>query len=364
MKITRPTVMEIDVDNFLYNIDRIKEKCPNSKIMPVIKANAYGTYLNTRLDVLNKFDIVAVANVDEAVYIRELGYKKEIFVLNQPYETEIDKIIEYNIVVGVSSYGFINKLALTNKEVHIHIEIGTGMGRTGVHPYRLEKFIDNIASSIKVDGIYTHLSSADIDDDYTKNQIKSFNVAIDTAKKKLGDLKYIHANASNGILNYPESNFNLVRPGIIMYGYKSSEDTLDKIDIKPVASLKSKITFLKEVEEGTSIGYGRSYITKRKSMIGTVPIGYADGFRRTFSNGWKVMINGKLVPIIGKVCMDSFMVDVTDVKGVKLGDDVIIWDNKNITLDELADKCDTINYEILCTISARVPRKFLIKSKY
>jgi len=102
MKITRPTVMEIDVDNFLYNIDRIKEKCPNSKIMPVIKANAYGTYLNTRLDVLNKFDIVAVANVDEAVYIRELGYKKEIFVLNQPYETEIDKIIEYNIVVGVS----------------------------------------------------------------------------------------------------------------------------------------------------------------------------------------------------------------------------------------------------------------------
>jgi len=363
MKITRPTVMEIDVDNFLYNIDRIKEKCPNSKIMPVIKANAYGTYLNTRLDVLNKFDIVAVANVDEAVYIRELGYKKEIFVLNQPYETEIDKIIEYNIVVGVSSYGFINKLALTNKEVHIHIEIGTGMGRTGVHPYRLEKFIDNIASNIKVDGIYTHLSSADIDDDYTKNQIKSFNVAIDTAKKKLGNLKYIHANASNGILNYPESNFNLVRPGIIMYGYKSSEDTLDKIDIKPVASLKSKITFLKEVEEGTSIGYGRSYITKRKSMIGTVPIGYADGFRRTFSNGWKVMINGKLVPIIGKVCMDSFMVDVTDVKGVKLGDDVVIWDNLHITLDELADKCDTINYEILCTISVRVPRKFLIKSK-
>lgn len=363
MEITRPTVMEIDVDNFLYNIDRIKEKCPNSIIMPVIKANAYGTYLNTRLYVLNKFDIVAVANVDEAVYIRELGYKKEIFVLNQPYETEIDKIIDYNIVVGVSSYGFINKLALTNKEVHIHIEIGTGMGRTGVHPYRLEKFIDNIASNIKVDGIYTHLSSADIDDDYTKNQIKSFNVAIDTAKKKFGDLKYIHANASNGILNYPESNFNLVRPGIIMYGYKSSEDTLSKIDIKPVASLKSKITFLKEVEEGTCIGYGRSYITKRKSMIGTVPIGYADGFRRTFSNGWEVMINGKLAPIIGKVCMDSFMVDVTDIKGVKLGDDVIIWDNKNITLDELADKCDTINYEILCTIGARVPRVFIDNKK-
>ncbi len=363
MDITRPTIMEIDVNNFLYNIDRIKEKCPNSKIMPVIKANAYGTYLNTRLDVLNHFDIVAVATVDEAVQIRKLGYEKEIFVLNQPYETEIDKIIKYNIVVGVSSYHFVDKLGEAEKEIHVHVEIGTGMGRTGVHPYRIEKFINNIKSNIVVDGIYTHLSSADIDDEYTKKQIKSFNVAIDTAKKMLGELKYIHANASNGILNYPESNFNLVRPGIIMYGYKSSEDTLDKIDIKPVASLKSKITFLKEVEKGTSIGYSRSYITDRTTLVATVPIGYADGFRRTFSNGWEVMINNKMAPIIGKVCMDSFMVDVTDIKNVKLGDEVIIWDNENITLDDLAEKCDTINYEILCTIGARVPRKFVDNKK-
>ncbi len=363
MEITRPTVMEINVDNFLYNIEQIKKKCPNSKIMPVIKANAYGTYLNTRLDVLNRFDIVAVACVDEAVSIRELGYKKEIFVLNQPYETEIDKILKYNIVVGVSSYQFLEALGNTNKEVHIHIEIGTGMGRTGVHPYKIEKFIKSIKSNIIVDGIYTHLSSADIDLEYTKNQIKSFNVAVNTAKEMLGDIKYIHANASNGILNFPESNFNLVRPGIIMYGYKSSEDTYDKISLKPVASLKSKITFLKEVEEGTSIGYSRSYITDRTTLVATVPIGYADGMRRTFSNGWKVMIDNKLVPIIGKVCMDSFMVDVTDINGVKLGDDVVIWDNENITLDELAEKCETINYEMLCTIGSRVPRKFIDNNK-
>ena len=363
MDVTRPTVMEINVDNFLYNIEKIKEKCPNSKIMPVIKANAYGTYLNTRLDILNRFDIVAVACVDEAVYIRELGYKKEIFVLNQPFETEINKIIKYNIVVGVSSYHFIDLLGETNKEVHIHVEIGTGMGRTGVHPYRLEKFIKNIPSNIVVDGIYTHLSSADIDMEYTENQIKSFNLAVETAKKMLGELKYIHANASNGILNFPESNFNLVRPGIIMYGYKSSDDTLNKIDLKPIASLKSRISFLKEVDKGTSIGYSRSYITDRTTLVATVPIGYADGFRRTFSNGFKVMIDNKLVPIIGKVCMDSFMVDVTDIKDVKLGDEVIIWDNENITLDDLAEKCDTINYEILCTVGARVPRKFLIEKK-
>ena len=182
MKVTRPTVMEINVSNFLHNIEKIKEKCPNSKIMPVIKANAYGTYLNTRLDILNKFEIVAVATVDEAVFIRELGYKKEIFVLNQPFDTEIDKIIKNNIVVGVSSYHFIDLLAKKDKEVHVHIEIGTGMGRTGVHPYRLEKFINNLKPNIKVDGIYTHLSSADIDPEYTKNQIKSFNYAVDKVR--------------------------------------------------------------------------------------------------------------------------------------------------------------------------------------
>ena len=175
----------------------------------------------------------------------------------------------------------------------------------------------------------------------------------------MGDIKYIHAAASNGIVNFPDSHFNLVRTGIIKYGYASAEDTLDKIDIKPIASLKGKITFLKTVNAGTSIGYGRSYITERESKVATVPIGYADGFRRTYSNGWEVMIRGKKVPIIGKVCMDSFMVDVTDVEDVSLGDEVIIWDNENITVEDLAERCDTINYEILCSISDRVPRKFI-----
>ena len=144
-----------------------------------------------------------------------------------------------------------------------------------------------------------------------------------------------------------------------MYGYAAADDTLDKIDIKPIASLKGRITFLKTVNAGTSIGYSRSYITERESKVATVPIGYADGFRRTYSNGWEVMIRGKKVPIIGKVCMDSFMVDVTDIEDVSLGDEVIIWDNDHITVEQLAQCCDTINYEILCSISDRVPRKFI-----
>lgn len=360
MEITRPAYLEINLNNLQYNINQIQKKVgENVKIMPVIKANGYGTYINQIIDVVNQFDIVAVANVDEGVYLRDLGYEKEIFVLNQPYESEIEKIIKYNIVVGISSYGFAEKLAETNKQVIVHVEIGTGMGRTGVHPYKIEKYLQNLAPNIKVEGIYTHFSSADIDDEYSKHQLKSFNIAVEKAKEILGDIKYIHAAASNALLNYPEARFNLVRPGIIIYGYPGEDDTFEKIDLKPIAELKAKVVFLKEVPEGTSIGYSRSYITTRATKVANVPIGYADGFRRDFSNGWEVIIRGKRVPIIGKVCMDSFMVDVTDLEEVEVGDEVIIWDNKNITLEQLAEKCGTINYEILCTIGARAPRKFI-----
>ena len=360
MDITRPTYLEIDLNALEYNIKEIEKKVgKNVKLMPVIKANGYGTYINYRLDILNKFDIVAVATVDEGVDIRNIGYQKEIFVLNQPYITEIPKIINYNLVVGVSSYDFIHELAKTKENITVHIEIGTGMGRTGVHPYKIEKFLDDLTPNIKVEGLYTHFSSADIDKEYTLNQLSSFKVAVQKTEAKIGKLKYLHTAASNALINYPETHFNLVRPGIILYGYKGEEDTYEKIKLKPIAKLKSHITFLKVVEAGTSIGYGRSYITNKETKVATIPLGYADGFRRTFSNGWQVLINGKLVPIIGKICMDSFMVDVTNLNDVKIGDEVIIWDNLNITLDDLANKCDTINYEILCTISSRVPRKFI-----
>lgn len=363
MDITRPVFLEVNLDNFEYNIGKIQEFVGDGvTIMPVIKASGYGTYINRRLDILNKFDIVAVATVDEGVYIRNLGYDKEIFVLNQPYVSEIDKIIKYDIVVGISSYNFAEKFAEQLSEIGkigmVHVEIGTGMGRTGVHPYKIQDYLRSLASNIKVEGIYTHFSSADVDDEYTRKQLQSFTVAVNKAKEILGDIKYIHSAASNAILNYPESHFNLVRPGIIIYGYPASDDTSKKIDLKPIAKLKAKITFLKTVEAGTSIGYGRSFITDKTTKVATIPIGYADGFKRFFSNGWEVLIKGKKVPIIGKVCMDSFMADVTDIEDVKLGDDVVIWDNENITVEQMAERCGTINYEILSTIGERVPRKF------
>lgn len=360
-KITRPSIMEVNIHNFKYNIEQIKGKVKtDTTIMPIIKANAYGTYLNTRLDVINEFDIVGVATVDEGVELRKLGYKKDIFILNQPYKDEINKIIVNDLIIGVSSDNFIKELGQYNEKVRIHIEIGTGMGRTGIHPKRIEEYLEKIKQyqNIIIDGIYTHLSSADIDLEYTEKQLNSFDYAINIAKKYVNTIRYIHAQASTGILNLNEKEYNLVRPGIIIYGYYPDDSFREKIDLKPVAKLKSKITLLKNVKEGTSISYGRSFIAKRESKIATIPIGYADGIRRMLSNKGYVVIRGEKVPIVGKICMDGFMVDVTDLAEVEIGDDVWIWDNEIISLDEIAHSMDTINYEIISTISSRIPRKF------
>ena len=362
MEITRPTVMEVDLKAFEYNIKQIRDYVgDNVEIMPVIKANGYGTWINRCIDIIEKFEIVAVATVDEAVSLRKIGFQKNIFVLNQPFESEIEKIISNNITVGISSNIFLEKLGCYKNDVNVHIEIGTGMGRTGIHPQRIEEYIKEIKKyqNIKIEGIYTHLSSADIDKAYTEKQLSSFRNAVEKAEKILGRLKYIHASASNGIINFKESYYNLVRPGIIIYGYQSSEDTLEKINLKPICKLKSKIILLKTVEKGTSIGYSRSFITDRETKVATIPIGYADGLRRILSNKGYVIIRGKKVPIIGNVCMDGFMADVTDLEDVQLGDDVYIWDNEKITLEEVAKLCGTINYEIMSTISERVPRVFI-----
>lgn len=358
----RPTVMQVNLKNFAYNVKSIQKKLQKgTQIMPVIKANAYGTYINTRLEVLNQFDKVAVALVDEGIALRKLGYEKEIFVLNQPFAEEIEAILENHLTIGVSDTEFVKALGKRQEKVKIHIEIGTGMGRTGIHPTRTEAYIRLIQNcgNITIEGIYTHLSSADTDKDYTQKQIQSFEKALQVTKKLVPNLKYVHVVASNGLIYFPEAHYNLVRPGMLLYGYASGEGVLEKIDLKPVCQLKSKITLLKTVKEGTSIGYGRSFVTQKETKVATIPMGYADGLRRELSNCGEVWIRGQKAPIIGNVCMDSFMADVTGIANAQIGDDVWIWDNKNITLEEVAKKCNTINYEILSTISARVPREFV-----
>lgn len=356
--------LEVNLDNIFHNINEIKKIVgPSVNIMPIIKDNAYGTYLNTRIKDLENFgvNIVGVAIVDEGIKLRELGYTGDIFILNQPMESEIEAAEKYNLIIGVGSIDFLHCLGKHKDNFRIHMEIGTGMGRTGIRPSKAEEYIETASQypNIIIDGIYTHFSCSDCDEAYTQKQIASFNMALEVAKSKLPNLRYIHCCNSAGVLDFEEAHFNLVRPGLLLYGYYPADYLKDKINLKPSIKLKSKISFLKTVPEGTSISYGRTFITKRESKIATVPLGYADGIRRTLSNKGKVVINGKIAPIIGSVCMDCFMVDVTDIDDVQVYDDVYIWDNENILVEDIAKIYNTINYEVISTISSRVRREFV-----
>ena len=355
----RVTKLEVSLDAFYHNVQLLRELVPNKEIMPVFKANAYGTYLQTKLEVLNQFKIVAVALTQEGVEIRKLGYKGDIFLLNQPSIEELDDICKYHLTVGLSDFSFLKECISKEVKIPVHLEIETGMNRTGILLDDLNRFIDLLnKSSLEVKGIYSHFSSADYDMNYTNQQIELFKESISVCKSRGFTFDYIHISASSGILKCSLDFTNLVRPGILLYGYEAFKGSFKRFDFKPVCRLISEVSFVKRVPEGSKIGYSQTYTCDQDSLIATIPIGYADGYRRELSNKGYVFINGKKAPIIGKICMDSFMVDVTGIR-VQTGDKVVLFDSNHITLDEIAEMCNTISYELLCTISDRVPRIFI-----
>jgi len=356
-------VLEVNLSNFKHNFREIKKLLKeNVSIMPVFKDNAYNSYINTQIDLLNTMDIniIGIAKVNEGKLMRELGFEKEILLLNQPLPDDITEIAKYNLTIGCGSIEYLSHLRNYPSHFNIHLEICTGMGRTGIQPNEIKNFISEIkkSSNITVTGIYTHFSCSDCDKDYTKKQITAFHTALAIAQKELPTIQYIHACNSAGILNHPEAHFNLVRPGLLLYGHYPTTALQEKIHIKPVTKLYAKISFLKEVPANTPISYGKTFITQKPSKIATVTIGYAYGIRRSLSNKGKVVINNQVASIVGTICMDCFMVDVTDIN-VKINDDVFLWDNQNITVTEIADLCGTISYEILTGISENIERKFV-----
>ena len=243
----RPTVMEVDLSALKNNISEIKKYIGNKELMPIIKANAYGTHVNKIVSIFKEFNIVGVATIKEGINLRKLGFKKEIFILNQPSINELDEIVKYSLTIGISSFEFLQEVLKRNVKIKVHLELETGMNRTGINLLDIEKFLQNITQNIKVEGIYTHLSSADFDEEYTKEQLNKFEYGVKKIKDKIPSIKYIHSLASSGILNYLSEKTNLVRPGIILYGYYPSEHIEKNLNLKPICKLKTKIVFLKEV---------------------------------------------------------------------------------------------------------------------
>ena len=364
----RPTRLEINLSNLKYNIKEVKNIIgDNVNIIAVLKASAYGNGAEILLDTFKSEGInnFAVAIPSEGEKLRKIDEKINIIILNQPSIYEIDTIINNDLTCGACEIEFLqdlNKKSIENKKMSkIHIEVDTGEGRNGVLPSELPLFIDQVLnlSNIQIEGVFTHLTCADSDREYTYMQIDKFNKAIDYIKSRNISIKFIHAANSSGVLGYKESYFNAIRPGIMLYGYYPDSKYSRNVFLKPVEKLVSKINYIKLMPVGSGISYDKTFIAKRETKIAVVPIGYADGYKRAFSNKAEVLIKGKRAKVIGKVCMDMIMIDITDLENININDDVYLFDNEEITVEELAKIADTINYEIISTISFRVDRIYI-----
>lgn len=368
----------IDLDAIAYNMTNIKSKVgKETGIIGIIKADAYGhgSVEISKVILENGADWLAVAVVDEGINLRKNGIAAPILLLGYTPELRLEDVVNNGFIQTVYTYETAKKLSdvavRLGKTAVIHIKIDTGMGRIG---YRVnEASADEIVKiselpNIEVNGMFTHFSTADEKDkNYTLNQYKKF-VQMDALLRERGlEIPIKHAANSAAIMDFDNMMFNMVRPGIILYGaYPSEEVDKDNLSIKPTMSVKTHVSYVKEVNEGDYISYGRKYQAVGKRIIATIPVGYADGFIRAYSNGGKVLIKGEYAPIVGRICMDQFMVDVTDIKDVQVNDEVVLigkQGNKEITVDFIASILDTINYEVFCTLSKRVPRQYIQNGK-
>jgi alanine racemase len=374
LKDTRPVALEINLDNLIYNITSLRNALKKETlIMAIVKADGYGhgaiTASKTFLE--NGADKLGVSILPEAVELRKSGIEDPILVLNYTPPSQYKKVLEYNLIQNIYSYEEakeLSKIAYNmDKVAIIHIKIDTGMGRLGF--LANEKSIEDIKKiselkNIKIQGIFTHFSSSDEEDkSYTREQFKKFKWLVDTLEKDGVHIEIKHASNSAAILDMPEYDLDMVRPGIILYGhYPSDEVSHKRVNIKPAMTLKSSISNIKTVPKDTSISYNRMFTTKKESIIGTLPIGYGDGYSRRLAENTEVAINGKRVPIIGKICMDQFMVDLSDLKDVSIQDEAILFGyEKEIhpSVEEIAENLGTSNYEVICMMSRRLPRVYI-----
>ena len=360
---------EISLDRLINNYRIVRKSTGNARIMAAIKADAYG---HGAIEVAHALEaegiyMFGVAGVEEGIELRDAGIKTKILVLSPILYDQIDDLLDHDIIPTVSELGFFKVLDERLKERGtpglVHIEVDTGMTRTGFSIDEAADALGTIHASprITIDGIFSHFPLADADGAFTKEQIERFNGLISAMKTRGVEFGSIHLANSAGIFRWPQSHYDLVRPGIALYGLKSSPKISYDSDFRPVMKLMSRVVNMRVVEAGTPISYGHTYRTKRRGKIATVSVGYGDGYPRLLSNKGEVLIRSKRAPIVGTVCMDLIMVDVTDLPDVTVGDVVTLFGedgDQEITVEECAAKADTIVYEITSGIGPRVARVF------
>ena len=355
-----------------------KNIAEDTKMIAVVKADAYGHGAVPIAHLIENHDYIwgfAAATAEEAVHLRQAGITKPILILGIVFDEYFPELVQYDIRPAVCEYDEAKKLSdeavLQNKTVHIHIALDTGMTRIGYAdiPESVEE-IKKIAElpNLEIEGIFTHFARAD---EYDRSpamvQLERYQDFSKRVEEAGVDIPLHHCSNSAGIIRVPEANLSIVRAGITIYGiYPSSEVERDIVKLAPVMELKSHITYVKDVPAGAAISYGGTYVADKKKRVATIPVGYADGYPRQLSNkGW-VLIHGKKAPILGRVCMDQFMADVTEIDNVKKGDEVTLLGRDGdefISIEEMGDLCGRFSYEFACDISPRVPRVYIKDGK-
>lgn len=372
MKLPSRIQADIDLDAFAFNLESIKNNLKeDTKIITVLKADGYGHgALPLAREAVKDPRVwgVAVATVEEAEELRQGGIRKPLLILGYTYEENYEQIAREEFRPAVFKLSMARKLSQAavknNIVVNVHIKIDTGMSRIG---YRdLETAVPEIMEisrlpGIRIEGLFTHFARADekkTDPAYVQfRKFQEFQKALEAQGL---EIPICHCSNSAGIIRMPEANLNAVRAGVILYGLYPSEDVeKEPVPLKPVMELKSHIAYIKTVEAGVQISYGGTFTTQRETRVATIPVGYADGYARGLSNKGSVLIRGKRAPILGRVCMDQFMVDVTDIPQAQELDEVVLLGrsgDEQITMEELGELSGRFNYEFACCISKRVPR--------
>jgi len=373
-KLLGPTWVEINLDAIVNNVKNIKKLIGEKKeLMAVVKGNAYGhDILEVSSVVLNNGATrLAVARLEEGIFLRKAGITVPILILGLTLKQQAELLVSYNITPTVCEYEMIEKLSESafkeGKIVKVHLKVDTGMGRIGICPNHVLNFIKKlkVLKNVQIEGIFTHFSVADENDKtYTEKQFRKFMEVLTVLKKEGIRIPAKHVGNSATLLDLPHMWLDLVRPGISIYGLYPSTEVQKTVKLIPAHSFKTRIVFLKELSTGESIGYGRTYTTKKKrTVVASLPVGYADGYNRLLSNQGEVLVRGRRFPVIGRVCMDQTMIDITNLPQVEIGDEVVLWGRQGqeeITVEEIADKIGTINYEIVhMPDKKRVPKLFI-----
>lgn len=363
----RPTIARIDRAAIAANVRAICSRVHPAEVMAIVKADGYGhgavAAAQTALQAGAK--LLGVALLEEAVALRAHNIGAPILVLGGLFENQIDHYLAHDVQMTVYDHrlaGIISRRAQAlGRAAPVHVKIDTGMGRVGV-AHEPAAFLENLARlpGISVQGIYTHFASSDETDlSYARQQLQIFRALLQQAQTKNLAPRWIHAANSAAILSLPDSYFNLVRAGVAMYGYYPGPEAARSLALQPALSWHTRVLFVKRVPAQAFISYGRTFQTRRPSLIATLPVGYADGFPRRFSNNMHVLIRGRRCPVVGRVCMDQIMVDLGEMQEVQAGEEAVLLGRQQegeISIYEWCERLDTIPYEVTCGISPRVRR--------